>query len=225
MKKILLCLFLSISLLVGCNEVDNEFMTTEVVSVIDGDTIKVNIDGEVESVRFLLIDTPELNHAKYGEQPFAKEAKEFTQKLIENAEKVELEFDVGERKDKYGRLLAYIYADGKMVQEELLKNGLARVAYIYPPNTRYVDEFTAIEKEAKEKGIGIWQYENYAQKDGFYPEMIDLEKEEDCHIKGNIGKEKIYHTPDSPNYEQTKAEVMFCTEEEARKAGFRPPKQ
>jgi micrococcal nuclease len=197
----------------------------------DGDTIAVYFNGNRESVRFLLVDSPETSHPRLGEQPYGKEAKEFTRNLVENAHKIELEFDIGPQKDKYGRLLAYVYVDGKLIQDELLKNGLARLAYIYPPNTRYVDQFNAIQKEAQLKGIGIWEIENYAQEDGFHPELMDSKKIENinandgCLIKGNIGLEKIYHTPDSPWYEQTKPEVMFCTEEEAIEAGFRPPKQ
>jgi micrococcal nuclease len=251
LKKLLLTLFIGLLSihLIGCSSIisDESFspqkqantqeknteykrMEVELVHPSDGDTIAVNYKGNRESVRFLLVDTPETSHPRLGEQPYGKEAKEFTRKLVENARKIELEFDIGPQRDKYGRLLAYVYVDGKMIQEELLKNGLARVAYIYPPNTRYVDQFRAIQKEAQQKGIGIWEIENYAQEDGFHPEIIDSkEKEtsqadEDCLIKGNIGKEKIYHTPDSPWYEKTKAEMMFCTEEEAVKAGFRPAK-
>lgn len=203
----------------------------ELAQPYDGDTIAVIYKGNRESVRFLLVDSPETSHPRLGEQPYGKEAKEFTKNLVENARKIELEFDIGPQRDKYGRLLAYVYVDGKLVQEELLKNGLARVAYIYPPNTRYVDQFNAIQKEAQPKGIGIWEIENYAQEDGFHPELMDSKETEDiqvnddCLIKGNIGSEKIYHTPDSPWYEQTKPEVMFCTEDEAIEAGFRPPKQ
>jgi micrococcal nuclease len=195
----------------------------------DGDTIAVIYNGNRESVRFLLVDSPETSHPRLGEQPYGKEAKELTSSLVENAHKIELEFDIGPKRDKYGRLLAYVYVDGKMIQEELLKNGLARVAYVYPPNTRYVDQFNALQKKAQQQGIGIWEIENYAQEDGFHPELIESRSKrresEDCLIKGNIGTEKIYHTPDSPWYKQTKPEVMFCTEDEAVKAGFRPPKQ
>lgn len=128
--------------------------------------------------------------------------------------------------------MAYVYADGKMIQEELIKQGLARVAYIYAPNTRYVDTFTEIQQKTQSRGIGIWQIENYAQEDGFHPEKLELEQgqqqdksDSSCVIKGNIkSSSKIYHTPDSPWYEQTKAEVMFCTKEEAEEAGFRTPK-
>ncbi|MBE4910535.1 thermonuclease family protein [Bacillus luteolus] len=199
---------------------------------IDGDTVSVFYNGKEESVRFLLIDTPETSHPRLGKQPFGQEAKEFTNRLIQQANTIELEFDIGANRDKYGRLLAYVYVDGKMLQEELLKEGLARVAYVYPPNTRYVDEFNALQRTAQKEGKGIWEIEDYVREDGFNSEVIESDTNtdsisSDCNIKGNINSssEKIYHTPDSPWYEKTKPEVMFCTEEEAVKAGFRPPKQ
>ncbi|MCR2821664.1 thermonuclease family protein [Lederbergia panacisoli] len=214
--------------LIGCSRNTSNRVEVTLAEPIDGDTIAVMYKGEREKVRFLLVDSPETSHPRLGEQPYGLEAKEFTSSLVENANKIEVEFDIGPNQDKYGRLLAYVYLDGKMIQEELLKRGLARVAYIYPPNTRYVDQFDAIQKKAQKDGVGIWEIENYAQEDGFHPETMGSNSEEsskDCLIKGNIGSEKIYHTPDSPWYEQTKPEMMFCTEEEAVKAGFRPPKR
>ena len=72
------------------------------VSITDGDTIKVRINGRVEAVRFLLVDTPETNHPRLGEQPFGQEAKAFTKKMLEG-KTVQLEKDVSDR-DKYNRL-------------------------------------------------------------------------------------------------------------------------
>lgn len=98
--------------------------------VIDGDTIKIKYNGATEKVRLLLIDTPETNHPSLGEQPFGQGAKDFTKQILKGQKTVYLEFDVSYR-DKYKRLLAYVYTkDGKSLQEELLKNGLARVAYL-----------------------------------------------------------------------------------------------
>lgn len=210
---------------------DYKRVEVELAQSYDGDTIAVIYKGHRESVRFLLVDSPETSHPRLGEQPYGKKAKEFTRSLVENAQKIELEFDIGPQRDKYNRLLAYVYADGKMIQEELLKEGLARIAYVYPPNTRYIDPLNEFQEKAQRQGIGIWQIENYAQKDGFHPEFEERQDtedgaSEDCQIKGNMGSSgKIYHTPNSPWYEQTKPEVMFCTEEEAVKAGFRPLKQ
>ncbi|RWR11122.1 thermonuclease family protein [Siminovitchia fortis] len=136
------------------------------VKTIDGDTIKVRYNGKEQNVRYLLIDTPETNHPRLGKQPFGEEAKERNAQLV-NSGDLTLEFDIGERVDKYGRLLAYVYVDGKSVQETLLEEGLARVAYVYPPNTRHLAPYEEAQKRAKAKGIGIWSIENYATESGF----------------------------------------------------------
>ncbi len=219
----------------------------EVVSVTDGDTIKVRINGNVESVRFLLVDTPETNHPRLGKQPFGQDAKDFMKQMLEG-KTVQLEKDISDR-DKYGRLLYYLYVDGKSVQEELLRNGLARVAYVYAPNTKYVDQYYAIQKEAQKKGIGIWSIENYAREDGFYKEVVEGNEESassttnkdnqtssapsgTCDIKGNISSrgDKIYHMPGQQYYDVTqidlsKGEQYFCSREEAEQAGFRASKR
>jgi micrococcal nuclease len=224
-------------------------VAVELVKAVDGDTISVMFEGKKENVRMLLVDTPETSHPKLGVQPFGPEAKAFTKELVEQADLLELEFDIGPNRDKYSRLLAYVYADGKMVQESLLEKGLARVAYIYPPNTRYVDKFDDLQRISRDKALGIWSVENYAQEDGFHPEEQDdannknnssrnntvasqapnensQESKQGCDIKGNINSkgEKIYHTPESPYYERTKQEQWFCSEAEAVQAGFRAPK-
>ena len=86
---------------------------------------------------------------------------------MSTAAELTIEFDIGERIDKYGRLLAYVYVDGKSVQKSLLAEGLARVAYVYPPNTRHLTPFEEVQAIAKEKGLGIWSIENYATESGF----------------------------------------------------------
>src|SRR5690606_31581413 len=110
----------------------------ELIRTIDGDTIKIKYEGKEQNVRYLLIDTPETNHPRLGKQPFGQEAKTRNQELLSSGQ-LEIEFDIGEKYDKYGRLLAYIYVDGESVQKKLLEEGLARVAYVYPPNTRHLD--------------------------------------------------------------------------------------
>ena len=199
----------------------------EVTQVIDGDTVRVIYEGKETTVRYLLVDTPETNHPRFGEQPLGQEATERNRQLIENADQVEIEFDVGSRFDDYDRLLGYFYADGESVQEQLLEEGLARVAYIYPPNTRYVDEFRNAEADAKQQQIGIWEFENYSTDRGFNPDAYQPDNAEapsqDCRIKGNINRSgnKIYHMPGTASYEQTNPEQWFCTEQQARDAGFR----
>ncbi|WP_318617624.1 thermonuclease family protein [Sporosarcina sp. YIM B06819] len=114
----------------------------------------------------MLVDTPETNHAQLGKQPFGQQAKDRNTQLM-NSGKLEIEFDIGERVDKYGRLLAYIYIDGVSIQEKLLEEGLARVGYVYPPNTRHLAAFEKAQDKAKKAGIGIWTLEDYVTERGF----------------------------------------------------------
>lgn len=231
-KKILHAIFLLFILtLVGCSSstANNKVMVT---NVVDGDTLDVSINNKEERIRLLLVDTPETKHPSKPVQPFGPEASQFAKETLKGKE-VEIELDVSER-DKYGRLLAYVWLDGKMFNELLLEKGFARVAYVYPPNTKYVDQFYEIQKKAQKEGIGIWSIENYVQEEGFQTKEKRNETEEqavpnvdsDCLIKGNINSkgEKIYHTPSSRSYKQTKPEIWFCTEKEAQAAGFRAPK-
>lgn len=235
MKSFIL-LLISLLLLSGCNLLgatdtgsSTDRTAVEVTEVIDGDTVKIIYDGKETTVRYLLVDTPETNHPRFGEQPLGPEATERNRELIEQAQQVEIEFDVGDRFDDYDRLLAYFYADGESVQEQLLEEGFARVAYVFPPNTRYVDEFRAAESEAKDAEIGIWEYENYSTDRGFNEDAYQQTETDapdidgDCRIKGNINRSgnKIYHLPGSPPYEETNPEQWFCTEQQAKDAGFR----
>ena len=151
----------------------NKAIPVDYASANDGDTISVTINGEKERVRLLMIDTPEMNYDKGKPMPFAEEAKEFTINLLENADTVELLFDKGPETDHYDRLLAYIYVDGVMLQESLLKEGYAAVRYINKPNNSLEQQFRDIQAVAEAAKVNIWSYEDYFQKDGFHAEIIN----------------------------------------------------
>lgn len=142
------------------------YIPVELVKTIDGDTIRVMYEGKERKLRYLLIDTPELNHKQQGKQPFSEEATKRNDELLKSGN-IEIEFDIGEREDKYGRLLAYVYVDGESVQQQLVEEGLARVAYIYPPNTKHLDPFKDAEGKAQQAGTGIWSIEDYVTNRGF----------------------------------------------------------
>lgn len=125
----------------------------QVLSVTDGDTIRVSIDGKSTPVRYIGIDTPETVDPRKVVQCFGKEASAFNASLVAG-KVVELEKDVSET-DKYDRLLRYIWVDGKMVNEELVRAGYARSSS-YPPDVKYQDRFRALEAEARAKGVGLW---------------------------------------------------------------------
>ncbi|MGD6793385.1 thermonuclease family protein [Metabacillus indicus] len=207
------------------------FIEAEVVKVIDGDTVKVMTEGREETLRLLLVDTPETVHPNKPVQPFGPEASRFAKDTL-SGKKVELELDVGER-DKYGRLLVYLHVDGKMFNEMLIEKGFARVGYVYAPNTKHVDRFYELQKQAQQSEIGIWSIENYAAEDEGFRELQEKEeapaesKDESCSIKGNISSsgEKIYHLPEGQYYDVTKEEALFCSEKEAVQAGYRASKR
>lgn len=146
----------------------------KVVRVVDGDTMKVSFadGGQVkeETIRLLLVDTPESVDPEKPVQPFALDASNYAKTMLTGKD-VQLELDVSER-DKYGRLLCYLYIGDRMFNELLLENGYARVAYIYPPNVKYVDQFREIQKRAQQKALNIWSVENYAQEDGYHEGVV-----------------------------------------------------
>jgi len=122
----------------------------QVVKVIDGDTIKVYIDGAVYTVRYIGIDTPEIQNSEW----MGQEALDANIKLV-SGEEVYLEKDVSNT-DQYNRLLRYVFLiDGTFVNAELVKLGFA-VSIAYPPDTKYQSILDEMEKEAVNKVIGIW---------------------------------------------------------------------
>lgn len=121
-----------------------------VISVVDGDTIRVMYQGSIESVRFIGIDAPEHDQGEWGER-----ATNRLKSLVPPGSVVILEFDV-QRRDKYNRLLGYVFTrDGLFVNEIMLREGLAML-YTFPPNVRYVDRLRAAQNHAREAGTGIW---------------------------------------------------------------------
>jgi endonuclease YncB( thermonuclease family) len=136
------------------------------VDTIDGDTIKVRVNGKRETVRYLLIDTPESKKPGMCVQPYAKEAYVKNNELVKSG-RLTMELEEENTRDSYGRLLAYVYVDGKSVQETLLKEGYARVGYIMNPPYKYLDLYRDDESLAKENKVNIWGKSGFVTKWGF----------------------------------------------------------
>jgi endonuclease YncB( thermonuclease family) len=98
------------------------FLIGTVVKVVDGDTVHVRVGDRIEKVRYIGMNAPELHHPTLGEQPGGREAAEANRKLVDG-QTVRLELDVHER-DRYGRLLAYVYVGDTMVNAESRRAGL-----------------------------------------------------------------------------------------------------
>jgi len=122
--------------------------------VIDGDTILLDMNGEQERVRLIGVDTPETVHPTKPVKYFGKEASEFTKSMVEG-KRVRLEYD-WQRRDKYGRLLAYVYLeDGTFLNAEIIKQGYGFAYTRFP--FKYLEEFRQYEREARENGKGLWR--------------------------------------------------------------------
>jgi micrococcal nuclease len=124
-----------------------------VTRAIDGDTIEVRLDGHAEDVRYIGVDTPETVKPDTPVQCFGPQASHFNHGLVEHR-RVRLLFGV-ERRDVYGRLLAYVYLDGRFVNAELIRRGLARTLTI-PPNDRFAGRLKRLEMASARAGRGLW---------------------------------------------------------------------
>lgn len=119
-------------------------ITAKVERVIDGDTIEVNVSGEILKIRLLGINTPE------KKEFYANEAINFTKQLENKTVKIEIL-----SKDKYGRNLGYVFFNKKLINEEILKNGYAHF-YSYEDD-KYTNQLKKAEVYARENELGIWK--------------------------------------------------------------------
>lgn len=139
------------------------------LSCIDGDTIKVKIDGKEETIRLIGINTPEsVNPDESLNSEYGTIASDYTKTLLENVNTLYLEYDVS-TEDTYGRTLAYVWIskepkepESNMINAILVKNGYADDV-VYLPNNKYADVFMNLQKEAQANETGLWKYEEISQ--------------------------------------------------------------
>lgn len=196
------------------------------LSVVDGDTLEVSVDGKQYTVRYIGLDAPEMQSER-----MATESRAANSALVEG-KTVHLEKDQSEA-DKYGRLLRYVFVGDVFVNAELVRQGLAR-AQAYPPDLKYQEQLAQLDQEARQDGRGMWAAPptatlGAAQASGCPQGCVAPPP--GCTIKGNVSKtgERIYHMPGQRYYDQTtidpgSGERWFCSEEEAQANGWRKSK-
>ena len=207
----------------------------QVVDVIDGSTIQVNLGARSETVRYIGITTQEANRRPPGSEPPLSEAVEANRQLV-GRQQVRMELDAQER-DRDGRLLAYVYVADTMVNAELVRRGSAEVMTIQP-NVRYRELFVTLEQEARDNRRGLWA----DPTEPTTPTSVDqgsLQTAETRRgvppdngwacpapqpIKGHLtsytgGGRCVYHVPDGELYGATKADRCYATVEDARQDG------
>lgn len=226
--------------------------TYQVAAVVDGDTIKVDYHGKTTSVRLIGVNTPETVDPRKDVECFGEEASQFLRSLLEG-KAVRLEPDISQSdRDKYDRLLRYIYLDGEDVSLTIIQNGYG---YEYTYNVPYQKQvrYRAAQTEAENGKRGLWadgvctksepvatkpqtpenEPANTSKPQNTAPVVTaPATSTQHCKIKGNISSsgEKIYHMPGQQFYDKTvvdtsKGERWFCTEQEAVNAGWRKSKR
>lgn len=154
MKKILM--FLILSFIFISNVEAKEVVTLN--KCVDGDTAWFNTNTEVIKARFLAIDTPESTNKI---ERLGKEASNFTCESLTKAKKIEIEYDENSDKlDKYERHLVWVFVDDVLLQDLIIKNGLAEIDYLYG-EYKYTNILKESEILAKQNNLGIWQDYNY----------------------------------------------------------------
>ncbi len=173
------------------------FMGIRVEEVTDGDSIILN-NGE--AVRYIGIDTPEEGEA------FFVEAKEANREML-RGKKITLEYDI-EKRDRYRRILAYVWLDSVLVNAELIKEGLATV-YLFSPNLKYRDLFIRFQKEARANRLGLWS--------------IEVSPEE-YYVASKRSKRFVFHRPGCEWARRIKQQnlLRFETRAEALDLGYSP---
>ena len=140
-----------------------------VVSVKDGDTLRIIFRGKSELIRLIGIDAPESKRNRKAYRDSARRlndvhtivaqgkiATRFVRGLVKKGDRIDIEFDI-ETRDRYGRLLGYVYlADGRMLNDVIIRSGYATPLTI-PPNVRYADRFLASYRYAREHNLGLWE--------------------------------------------------------------------
>ena len=156
---LLLFLFTYALLLSSCSNdsVSTSPNSATVKEVVDGDTIDIAIGGKTERVRLIGINTPETKHPTKGVECFGPEASAYTEQLLPKGTALRVERDV-EARDKYGRLLLYVYIANSnvFVNLDLVTNGYAR-PMVFEPNTAHKADFAQSATQAELHNVGLWQ--------------------------------------------------------------------
>ncbi|MEG0775454.1 thermonuclease family protein [Clostridium sp.] len=162
-------------------------------SVVDGDTLKIFLDGDLITVRLLLIDTPEIKHPDKQPQLYGKEASEYASNIFHEGDKIYLEYD-GDRIDKYNRTLAYAWYEAeegyRLYNEDVVKEGLAMVAFTFK-GAKYLQELNSASNMAKENKLNIWSFKGYVTSKGFDDEKYPASNS-DVFIAAS-GSSSLYH--------------------------------
>ena len=204
--------------------------------VVDGDTMKLKLDKtkEVVTLRLLLVDTPESVKKGVDPQPYSIEASNFAKNTLKAGDTVYIEYDEGDKTDKYDRHLGYLWyysndnSNWQMFNETLISQGYARVGYIYSQK-RHLDEFYKAQDYAKSNKLNIWSVDGYVTDRGYDVDAYNSNKNTSSNSSssssnivyangGSSSSNKYHSTKDAHNMKG----AVKMTEKEAKSKGYVP---
>ena len=142
----------AVVVLVGAEDRDRDPAT--ITRVVDGDTVKVDLDGAETTVQLLNVDAPETRHPNQGVGCLGPEASAFVARLLPPGARVELEYD-GDKLDRYGRTLAGVWLEDELVNAEIARAGLASPVQ-YNGQVKFLDAVERAAQEAERSGVGAY---------------------------------------------------------------------
>ena len=217
-------------------EVPKGSVKATVERVVDGDTMKLKLDKtkEVVTLRLLLVDTPESVKKGVDPQPYSIEASNFAKNTLKAGDTVYIEYDEGDKTDKYDRHLGYLWyysndnSNWQMFNETLISEGYARVGYIYSQK-RHLDEFYKAQDYAKSNKLNIWSVDGYVTDRGYDVDAYNSNKNTSSNSSsssnnivyangGSSSSNKYHSTKDAHNMKG----AIKMTEKEAKSKGYVP---
>lgn len=217
-------------------EVPKGSVKATVERVVDGDTMKLKLDKtkEVVTLRLLLVDTPESVKKGVDPQPYSIEASNFAKNTLVAGDTVYIEYDEGDKTDKYDRHLGYLWyysndnSNWQMFNETLISQGYARVGYIYSQK-RHLDEFYKAQDYAKSNKLNIWSVDGYVTDKGYDVDAYNSNKNTSSNSSsssnnivyangGSSSSNKYHSTKDAHNMKG----AIKMTEKEAKSKGYVP---
>ena len=223
-------------------EVPNGSVEALVERVVDGDTMKLKLKetGETVTLRLLLVDTPESVKKGVDPQPYSIEASNYSKEKLVSGDTVYIEYDEGNKTDKYNRHLGYLWfyskEDGnwQMFNEKLISEGYARVGYVYSQK-RHLDEFYKAQEYAKSNKLNIWSVDGYVTDKGYDVNAYNLNKNQYSNTSNTTTKEEtssnvVYAnggSSSSTKYHSSKDAhnmkgAIKMTKKEAKSKGYSP---
>lgn len=166
MKKVLLLIIL---LLTCQNVFAQERIKVTFNKCVDGDTAWFTLNNKTIKTRFLAVDTPESTKEI---EPYGKEASKYTCEELKKATTIEIEYDDNsDKQDKYERDLVWVFVDNQLLQNKIIRNGYAEVAYLYG-DYKYTSTLQESEKQAKQEKLNIWS--DYEEKNDTWIVLLTI---------------------------------------------------